>query len=54
MDEIFQNNKDLTFIIISHRNNTVKNCDLIYVVENGKLKDQGTYNEIWNKYNHLQ
>ena len=54
IDEIFQNNKDLTFIVISHRNNTVKNCDLIYVIENGKLKDQGSYDEIWNKHNHLQ
>ena len=27
MDEIYQNNKDVTFIIVSHRNNTVKNCN---------------------------
>ena len=54
MDEICQNNKDITFIIISHRNNTVKNCDLIYVIDNGKLIDKGSYEEISNKYNYLQ
>ena len=54
MDEICQNNKDITFIIISHRNNTVKNCDLIYVIDNGKLIDKGSYEEISKKYNSLQ
>ena len=54
MDEICQNNKDITFIIISHRNNTLKNCDFIYVLDNGKLIDKGSYEEILNKHNFLQ
>ena len=54
MDKIYQSNKELTFIIISHRNNTVKNCDLIYVFDNGKLIDKGSYEEILNKHNYLQ
>ena len=54
MDEICQNNKDITFIIISHRNSTVKNCDLIYVLDNGKLIDKGSYEEILNKHNFLR
>ena len=54
MDAICKNNKDLTFIIISHRNNTVKNCDLIYVLENGKLIDQGSYEEISERHSHLK
>jgi ATP-binding cassette subfamily C protein len=54
MDKICQSNKELTFIIISHRNNTVKNCDLIYVFDNGKLTDKGSYEEILSKHNHLQ
>jgi len=54
MDKIYQSNKELTFIIISHRNNTVKNCDLIYVFDNGKLIDKGSYKEILSKHNHLQ
>ena len=54
IDKICQSNKELTFIIISHRNNTVKNCDLIYVFDNGKLIDKGSYKEILSKHNHLQ
>ena len=54
MDKIYQSNKELTFIIISHRNNTVKNCDLIYVFDNGKLIDKGSYEEILSKHNYLQ
>ena len=54
IDKICQSNKELTFIIISHRNNTVKNCDLIYVFDNGKLIDKGSYEEILNKHNYLQ
>ncbi len=36
LDEIYENKDDKTLIIISHRNNTVKYCDLIYVLEDGK------------------
>ena len=44
----------IKFVIISHRNNTVKNCDLIYVFDNGKLMDKGSYKEISYKYNYSQ
>ena len=54
INAICQNNKDLTFIIISHRNNTVKNCDLIHVLDNGKLIDKGSYDQILKKHNYLQ
>ena len=54
MDEICQNNKDVTFIIVSHRNNTVKNCNLIYVLDSGKLIDKGSYEEILSRHNYLQ
>ena len=35
-------------------NNTVKYCDLIYVLEDGKLIDQGSFKEIFNKYGYLK
>jgi ATP-binding cassette subfamily C protein len=35
-----------TLVIIAHRLTTVKNCDLIYMVEKGKITDQGTYEEL--------
>ena len=38
--------KDITVIMIAHRLSTVKNCDLIFLLENGKLKTSGTFEEL--------
>ena len=38
-----------TIIIIAHRLTTVQNCDVIYLMKNGKIVDKGTYNELVNK-----
>lgn len=38
-----------TLIIIAHRLNTVKNCDQIYLVDNGEIMDQGTYVELMER-----
>ena len=53
LNEIYQSKKDKTLIIISHRNNTVKYCDSIYVMENGKVIDNGSFQKIMKKYSHL-
>jgi len=47
MDAINNIKKDITVIIIAHRLNTVKNCDVIFKLEKGKLVGQGTFNEIF-------
>ena len=54
LDEIYEGIGDKTLIIISHRNNTVKYCDLIYVMEQGKIIDQGSYKGIMEKHNYLK
>ena len=36
----------ITIILIAHRLNTLKNCDMIFKLEKGKLVDQGPYDEI--------
>ncbi|MGS5449677.1 hypothetical protein ACVD45_00015 [Staphylococcus aureus] len=51
-------NEGKTAIIISHKLSTVKNADIIYVLQDGQmceqgkhdelLKLQGIYNELWN------
>ena len=35
-----------TVIIIAHRLSTVKNCDLLYFVSDGKVVNYGTYDEL--------
>jgi ABC-type multidrug transport system fused ATPase/permease subunit len=46
MEAIGRMDKRKTIILIAHRLNTVKHCDCIFIIENGKLVGQGTYNEL--------
>jgi ABC-type multidrug transport system fused ATPase/permease subunit len=43
---------DITIILIAHRINTVKNCDIIFLFDKGQLKDKGTFEEL-RKYNKI-
>ena len=54
LEEINENKDDKTLIIISHRNNTVKYCDLIYVIEQGNIIDYGSYKKIMEKHKYLK
>ena len=38
--------KDITIILIAHRLNTVKNCNIIFQLDKGKLKNKGTFEEL--------
>jgi len=35
-----------TLIMIAHRLSTVKNCDMLYFMEHGKIVEQGTYDDL--------
>jgi ABC-type multidrug transport system fused ATPase/permease subunit len=48
MDAVDNLDKDITIIMIAHRLNTVKICDKIFLLENGELKKQGTFEELIN------
>ena len=54
LDEINRNLSDKTIIIISHRNNTVKNCDIIYVMEDGKIIDNGKFQDVMKRNSFLK
>jgi len=46
MEELSQNR---TTVIIAHRLSTVKNADLLYVLNKGKIIEQGTHQELLDK-----
>jgi ABC-type multidrug transport system fused ATPase/permease subunit len=46
MDAINNLTKHVTIILIAHRLSTIKKCDQIFLLENGEIKNQGTYEEL--------
>eukprot|EP00828_Plagiopyla_frontata_P026449 TRINITY_DN3460_c0_g1_i3.p1 TRINITY_DN3460_c0_g1~~TRINITY_DN3460_c0_g1_i3.p1 ORF type:complete len:230 (+),score=57.42 TRINITY_DN3460_c0_g1_i3:1042-1731(+) len=50
LDE-FMNEK--TIITIAHRIQTIQNADIIYVLEEGKVVEQGNFQELMNKRQHF-
>jgi ABC-type multidrug transport system fused ATPase/permease subunit len=41
--------KEITIIMVAHRLNTLVDCDVIHVMQQGQLMDQGTYQELMEK-----
>ncbi len=48
MDAVNNLGTETTIILIAHRLSTVKNCDKIFLLEKGELKNQGTFEELIN------
>lgn len=46
MDAISNLSTQKTIIMIAHRLTTLKDCDVIYVLEEGRITEHGTYNEL--------
>lgn len=46
MEAIESLDHDLTVIIIAHRLSTVRNCDVIYILNQGRIDGYGTYNDL--------
>ena len=49
MNNIVKNLNNKTIIIIAHRLETIKDVDNIFVLKNGKIVEEGPYNELLNK-----
>jgi ATP-binding cassette subfamily B protein len=47
--EAIQNlDQDLTVVIVAHRLTTVRHCDVIYELQNGRLVASGSYADLLN------
>ena len=46
MDAIHQFGGEKTIIIIAHRLKTIKKCDIIYMLDHGRVTSQGSYEEL--------
>ena len=57
-DDIFRDlelkGNDRTTIVVGHRLRTVEECDVIYLLEEGRLKDSGKFKELQSKYSELK
>ena len=55
MDAINSFKKDTTIILIAHRLNTLRNCEIIFELEKGRLINKGNFNDLLlkkNKFNY--
>lgn len=48
MEAIHEFSGQKTIVMIAHRLKTVQKCDMIYMMDEGKIVDQGTYQELIN------
>jgi len=50
MDEINVMSKERTLIIITHRHVSVVKCDIVYLLDKGKIIDKGSYKDLLNRH----
>ncbi len=48
-DSIIEDSKDKTMIFISHRLSSVRNADMVYMLENGTIIEEGTHQELMKR-----
>lgn len=54
LHEISNDNNNMTIIIITHRLTSLKECDKIFLIDNGEVKGEGKYNELKNNNNYFK
>ena len=49
MDAVNNLSKDITIVLIAHRLNTVKNCDIVIKLDKGQIINHGTFDDLINR-----
>jgi len=50
MEEVYAASKDCTLFIITHRHSSVFNCDIVYLIDKGRIIDKGKYEDLLNRH----
>ncbi len=50
MEELYNTEKNITLIIVTHRHKSVSNCDKIYLLDNGKIIDEGKFADLEKRH----
>jgi ATP-binding cassette subfamily C protein len=50
MEEIYNTAGNMTLIIVTHRHKSVSSCDKIYLLDNGKIIDEGKFADLEKKH----
>jgi ATP-binding cassette subfamily C protein len=50
MEEIYSTSENITLIIITHRHKSVSRCDKVYLLDNGKIIDEGKFADLEKRY----
>ena len=50
MEEIYNIAENITLIIVTHRHKSVSNCDKIYLLDNGKIIDEGKFADLEKRH----
>jgi ATP-binding cassette subfamily B protein len=50
IDSINNLKHNTTFITIAHRLSTIRKCDIIYFLREGRIIDQGSYNQLKKRH----
>ena len=51
LDNLLSQNRGITTLIIAHRLRTVRNCDAIAVLDNGRIVELGSHDELMGSPN---
>ncbi len=50
MKEIYNTVENITLIVVTHRHKSVSNCDKIYLLDNGKIIDEGKFADLEKRH----